>query len=161
MKSVIALSTLGLAAVFSLTVACDDGGVSVECESDADCANETDNTFCDLPEDHADGTKDGVCIAPLDPVCENDTDCDLQDVGTGSPIADTADFAGTCEDEDYVTITGFDGVDYCALEDSADFSCEDDLEGDEIAVTANLKAGGTASVCVKPDGTCSEDGQCS
>ena len=139
--------------MLSIAVACDDGGTSVTCEVDDDCVDEAVNTVCD-PDVL-------VCVAPSDPVCENDTDCDLQDTGTGSPIADTADFAGTCEDEDFVTIIGFDGVEYCALEENADFSCADDLDGDEVAVSAELAAGGTTDVCVLVDGTCSEDGQCS
>ena len=156
MKSVLALSTLGLAALLSVTVACDNGGSAFECTTDDDCASAdnpvAENTVCDADT--------SVCVAPSDPVCENDTDCDLQDTGAGSPIADTADFANGCEAEDYVTIVGFDGNEYCALEDSADFSCADDLDGDEVAVDAEKKAGGTVSVCVLADGTCSEDGQC-
>ncbi len=148
MKSVIALSTLGLAAVLSFSVACDNEGSAVSCTADADCANETDNTTCDVDV--------GVCVAPSEPVCENGTDCDLEDTGTGSPIADPADFANGCEAEDFVTIVAFDGNEYCALE-AGDTGCE----AGQAEATATLKAGGTADVCVVADGECSEDGQCS
>ena len=143
-----AFGSLALSGAFAFTVACDDGGTAVSCTSDADCANEVENTVCD--------TDVEVCVVPDEPVCEDDTDCDLQDTGTGSPVADPADFANGCEADDFVTIVGFDGNEYCAQEDTVDFPCA----ATETAVTADKKAGGTVSVCVLADGTCDEDGQC-
>ena len=147
-----AFGSLALSGAFAFTVACDDGGASFDCTEDADCESAdnpvAENTVCD--------TDVGVCVEPSDPVCENDTDCDLQDTDPGSPIADPADFANGCEAEDFVTIVGFDGNEYCAQEDTVDFPCA----ATETAVTADKKGGGTASVCVLADGTCDEDGQC-
>ena len=148
-KSLLSLATLVAASALSMAADCagTDSNITA-CTADTDCAA---GEICDTTAEQ--------CVTPE---CAEDTDCDLQDAGAGSPIADTADFANGCEAEDYVTIVGFDGLEYCALVDDADFSCADDLDGEEVAVTAELAAGGTATVCVLADGTCdATSGSCS
>ncbi len=152
MKKIVTLSVVGLASLLAFTVACDDGSVAVDCTSDTDCEGEAENTVCD--------TDVGVCVAPAAEECAEDTDCDLQDTSAGSPIygLDELDAGNdTCEDEGAVTIVGFDGVEYCAQEDTADLPCA----ATETSVTADRSGGGTVDVCVLADGTCSEDGTCS
>jgi hypothetical protein len=145
-KSLLTVALVSTAALFSMA-ADDCSGSNVEsCTTDDDCT--TEGQACAIAADGADGS--GTCV---DPACAEDTDCDLQDTGSGSPIADTSDFADGCEAEDYVTIIGFDGNEYCAITPTDEIACEDVAAG-SVTATATLKAGGTADVCVLADGTC-------
>jgi len=139
-----AFGSLALSGAFAFTVACDDGGASFECTEDADCESAdnpvAENTVCD--------TDVGVCVEPSDPVCENDTDCDLQDTSEGSPIDEAP--AGGCAADEFA-FTGFDGLDYCGVEDEAGFCAG--------AGFATADVDGT-TICILDDGTCDEDGQC-
>ena len=149
-KTLLTLATVVTASVLSMAADCSGSNV-VKCTVETDCA---ETEICAIAEADTEGT----CVTPI---CAEDTDCDIQDTGDGSPIADVADFEGTCEAEDYVTIVGFDGNEYCAVEETAEFSCADDLDGADVSVTAALKAGGTVKVCVLADGTFDFDGTCS
>ncbi len=139
----------------AFVTACDNGGAAVDCTSDADCANEEVNTFCDISE----GEETGVCIAPVDAQCEEDVDCDISDTGAGTNqygLEDLDPASNSCEDEAAVTIVAFDGTELCAIEsDNGDCSAA----GGE-AVDAEAKAGGTVEICVVGLNTCGDDQQC-
>lgn len=140
MKKIVTLSVVGLASLLAFTVACDDGGVAVDCTSDTDCEGEAENTVCD--------TDVGVCVAPAVEECAEDLDCDLQDVSADSPIAAAPD-GGCAADE--VQFTGFDGNDYCGVEDEANFCTDSGFE------TADVGDG--TIICILGGGTCT-DGSC-
>jgi hypothetical protein len=139
-KTVLSLATIAAASFLSMAADCSGSNI-VACTTDEDCT--TDGDVCGI----AEGGTEGTCVTPS---CETGTDCDLMDTGTGSPIYSVDDLdAGndSCEDEGTVTILGFDGAEYCAVEDTVDAPCD-------ATATADLKAGGTAEVCVIADGTC-------
>ena len=143
-KTLLALSAV-VATAFA-GVACDDGSNIVECTAD----NEADVCGVDQVCAIEDGAETGDCV---DPECENDSDCDLQDTGAGSPIftLDELDEGNDdCEDEGYVTIVGFNGTKYCASEDTEEVPCA----ATETAVPAERASGGSVDVCVLADGTC-------
>jgi hypothetical protein len=140
------LVVASVTALAALTGAADclgNGSAVVECASAADCANETENTACDL------STEPGVCVAPT---CAEDVDCQLSDTGTDSPIA-----APPC-DADTVEINGFvEGETYCAVEATADIPCADLGAVDAEATKAD--DGSAVTVCVAALSSCT-DGVC-
>lgn len=146
-KPLLTIALVSTAALFSMA-ADDCSGSNVEsCTTDADCT--TEGQACAIAEDGEDGS--GTCVTPE---CSTGTDCDLMDTGTGSPIygIDQLDAGNTsCEDEAAVTIIGFDGEEYCAIEPSEEQPCE----GAEASATR--KSGGTVTVCVLADGTCNAE----
>ncbi len=142
-KTVLSLATIAAASFLSMAADCSGSNI-VPCTTDEDCT--VDGEACAIA---ADATE-GQCVTPG---CEADADCDLMDTSEGSPVADAAEYADGCEADDLVTIVGFDGEDYCALEPSAEFPCTD-LNADAVEAPATLQAGGTTNVCVLADGTC-------
>lgn len=144
-----ALGTFALAGVAAFTVACDDGGASVDCTADADCANEAENTVCD-PDVL-------VCVAPSDPTCADDADCDL--ANSDSPTsaeACTADSDCDSSNGPAVCVTDGVGTTYCAIEDGAGVeSCAENAAGPFDVATVDGK-----DVCVVSSGQSCTDGQC-
>lgn len=147
-STLLSLSTLGLTATLAFSSACDDGGAQ-ECTETADCDDTTLQCV------------DGLCSVADEPECEEDLDCDLADTEPGSPLYSKDELdAGNdeCEDEDAVTIVTFSGEEVCALE--AEDAATECSAGESLA-DAEAAAGGTVTICIKADGTCDEDGQCS
>lgn len=144
MKSILALSTLGVAAVLSFTVACDNEGSAVSCTTDADCANETDNTTCD--------TDVGVCVAPAEDVCADATDCDLANSDTPSEAKDCSG-DGDCGADEVCVADGV-GTTYCVLADDGTTACAD-IDATFTTVTVDGK-----DVCVVDAGQDCTEGQC-
>lgn len=141
-----AFGTLALSGAFAFTVACDDGSVAVDCTADADCANEVDNTVCD--------TDVGVCVAPSDPTCADDADCDLANSASPSTATDCSADADCDAAGGEVCVA--DGVDttYCVLEDDGVTACAD-IDATFSTVTVDGK-----DVCVVSSGESCTDGQC-
>jgi len=139
-KTLLTLATVVAASFLSMAADCSDSAV-VACAEDTDCG---DGEICAAE----------VCITP---VCEVDADCDLQNVGEGSPVFSPSELdAGNdaCEDEDFVTIVGFDEQEYCAVDIEAG-----ECGAGEVETPATLKAGGSVTVCTLDDGVCT-DGSC-
>ncbi|HEY1097828.1 MAG TPA: hypothetical protein VGF99_02825 [Myxococcota bacterium] len=147
-------TVLSLAAVVATTfvaVACDTGTNIEACTAENEAEKCTADQICSIPE----GETEGSCITPE---CENDTDCDLQNDGVGSPIYSTDDItspATTCEDEDAVTIVGFDGIERCAI-DPDGVDCEEIAAG-SVETEAELASGGSVTICALEDGVCNID----
>lgn len=147
MKSVLALSTLGVAAVFAFTVACDNGGAAVECSSDADCSGDT--PVCDLSSDP------GVCVPESDPVCAADEDCDLANSDSPSEAKDCSADSDCDAAGGEVCVEDGVGTTYCVLADDGTTACAD-IDATFTTVTVDGK-----DICVVgADQTCDDAGQC-
>ena len=75
----------------------------------------------------------------------------------GELTFDAADAEGSCEAEEFVTVVGFGGALYCAIE-PADFSCRN-LSPRAEEATLPLATGGTMEVCITGGFFCA-DGFC-
>ena len=146
----LALSSFGVVAVLATATACLGSEIQA-CAETSECA---EGQVCD-------GSQ---CILAADPVCSDDTDCDLANSESPSFANDCTDVA-SCTAADAARCGGQicecveDGVGakYCVRADSDNVGegCEE-INGNYKAVEVSGKA-----ICVaEGDDACDEDGQC-
>jgi hypothetical protein len=147
MSTLLASASIATLAVLTGAADCDTGGgVAVSCETDADCADELENTVCDLDV--------GVCVAPADEVCAADADCDLANPDSPSTVTDCSADADCDEAGGEVCVADGVNVTYCVLADS-DAPGESCTDLDFVSASIDGK-----DVCVVSSGQSCTDGQC-
>lgn len=144
MKKLLALCSIP-ASILAFTLACDDGGSTVGCETDADCAV---GEAC-LPVSELDDTL--ICQTAE---CEAQSDCQIGFNNEGGSLVanQTCTAAGDCP-SDETCVLGFNGDGFCVFNGA----CPAGFAG-AATINVDLAGGGTGDVCVDEATQCVSGG---